>query len=659
MIFRVLPLVALLLAAPIIGRSAAAPNLVPANFQQQTDSLGFIWDLDSNGSVQNGSNCFSGAMQVEVNGSSFSAQQPMMTPDGSEYFIDANINNSFAINRRVKLEQKAAFVRYVDTLRNISAAPQTVRLNFRIQFNNQMQATIGDSGAPVTNALGAKDSGFAVLRPPGQQGASALVLVSGRNAKLRPTIQNQRNYQFNLTYNLKLAPGESVSLVHALAQRGLNAAPDAKALAKLFAPLNSSRLVADVPPRDRKMIVNFAPGSFGSSPSAPVLTSLLEKLNVERGPVDVLAIGADTRLKGTASCARLEIASARGKTVIPLEKIAALIGDRRETRVLLRDGQTLRGKLTAEGLKFALTTGTTIALDAAALDRLVLRALPGEVPGSAGAWGFVETFEGERLAVKADANVRLRATTAWGVRELALDEVLGCGPTEEDPLGFRVVLKDGSSFVAFLDGDEMTFETSLFGQQKFAPSEIRQIAATPPKVAVEENLEAPPERAQVVVAGGQILAGQIDLPELHFLSSAGVIPVASNLIRTLSNSSAEASEATPVFTATLWGGGTVGGSLREFLVPVRTAGSVFQVPVRDLVSAAVPSPAMPEGLRDKIAALLRDLGHADWEKREAASRELGELGSLTRSALDETVKQTTDAEVRRRAQTLLDTIETL
>ena len=641
-----------LLLAPAL-RAAPPGGLVPANFQPVTDSLGFIWDLDGNGSIGQGANIFSNALYLEVNGSSVSYQQSMMTADASEYFLSGN-QNRMDIARRIKIDAKTGFVRYFDTVRNSTGAPQKIRYALRIQFNNQMQAAITDSGAPLANALGAKDTGFVVLPGVGQQGAAGVFLIAGRGAKLRPTVQNQQNYRINLLYNLQLAAGETVSLAYAVAQRAVNVTPDAKAVAKLLAPLSSPRLLADVPAADRKTLANFAPGTFSGSPTAPALTSFLENLGVERGPTDVLAIGATTRLKGIASCAALTIETPRGKAVVAFENIAAIKGGRREARVLLRDGQALTGALAATGLKFALSTGTTIALDAARLDRLVLRAQPGEAQAAA-PWGFVETFDGDRLAVKPDPALKLRATTAWGVREIAADELTGCGPTEETPFGFQVLLKDGSHFTAFLDGDEMTFDTVLFGKKIFRVSEIRQIAVTQPKQP-EDAADTAPERAQIVLAGGQVLNGQIDLAELHFLTAAGVIPVAANLIRTLHNTSEDAAENAPVFHAAVWGGGAIEGALREVVVPVRSGGSVFQVPVRDLVDAVVPSPAMPEGLRDKISALIRELAHPDWEKREAASRELGELGAMTHTQLEETVKQTNDAEVRRRAQTLLDAI---
>ncbi len=640
-----------LLLAPAL-RAVPPPGLVEANFQPVTDSLGFIWDLDSNGSINQGSSIFSSVFSVELNGSSISYQQSMMAPDASEFFLTGK-SNRLDVSRRIKIDQKIGFVRYFDTITNNSGAPQTLRYAVLINFNNQMQGAITDSGSVLTNAFGPKDTGFIVMPGQNARGPSAIFLLAGRGAKVRPTIQNQQNYRFTATYNLKFAAGETISLAYAGGQRAVTTQPDGKAIAKLLAPLVSPRLLAEIPARDRKQLANFAPGVFSGNATAPAIASFLDGLGVERGPTDVLAIGDTTRLKGVASCARLEIETPRGKATVQFEDIAAVQGGRREARVLLRDGQALAGKLSATGLKFALSTGTTIPLEAAQLDRLVMRTIPGEAQLAA-PWGFVETFEGDRLAVKPNPALKLRATTAWGVREVTADELVACGPTEETPFGFQVLLKDGSHFVAFLDGDEIAFDTTLFGKKNFKVSEIRQIAVTQPKET--DDLGEAPERAKVVLAGGQIFSGQIDVAELHFLSPSGVIPVAANLLRTLRNTSDDATASTPVFIAEVWGGGSIAGTLREAIVPVRSGGSVFQVPVRDLVDAVVPSPAMPERLRDKISALIRELAHPDWEKREAASRELGELGAMTHKQLEEIAKQTTDAEVRRRAQALLDAV---
>ncbi|MHA3774368.1 hypothetical protein ACXR0O_22815 [Verrucomicrobiota bacterium sgz303538] len=594
---------------------------------------------------------------MELNGYSFSAQQGMMSADGSEYFLTSGDLNGIIVSRRIKIETKDALVRYFETFRNTASNPQTVNVNLHIQFNNQMQAITSDSGSANFTALGAKDCGFVAMRRGNQSAPSAAFMIAGPGGKIRPTISNNQNYRVTVTYPLTIAPGEAVSIVHAAAQRTLTGGTDSKSLAKLFAPLKSPRLLTDVPAADRKSLANFRAGSANPASQLPAFSSLFDKLNIQPGPSDLLAIGAETRLKGTASCAGLQIETQRGTTEVAIEKVAAVLGGRREAHVLLRDGQVLSGKLAAKGLKFTLTTGTAMDLDVGALDRLVFRASPSDSQLAAGAWGLVETFDGDRLAVKPASGFRLRANTAWGVREISPDELAGCGPTEENPLGFYVGLKDGSRFIALLDGEEISFDTVLFGRQTFRASEIRQISVVQPKPTTDDNSDAAPDHPQVVIAGGQLLNGQIDLAELHFLSPAGVIPVAPNLLKTLHNTSEDEAGESPAFTAELWGGGTVSGVLREAVLPIRCAGAVLQVPVRDVVDALVPSPAMPQGLRDKVARLIRDLGDPDWEKREAASRELGDLGAMARLQLDETVKQSTDAEVRRRAQALLDSIE--
>ena len=644
----------LLGASAVRAQSASLSRLVPANYSQLSDSLGFIWDVNQNGAINQGSNCFSEAFSLQINGNQFSAQQGLMTPDGSEYFLNANLNG-IDVSRRVRIDVKGASCRFIETLRNSSGSPQTFTVQIRIQFNNRMQATLTDAATPLGAQFGAKDSGLVVVRAANQSPPppSVLWMLASPGGKMRPAVRNENNYRILASYPVTLAPGASVSLVHAAAQRHLTVT-DPKTIAKLFAPLKSSRLVADVPAKERKAFANFrASGMVGGEVALP---SLLEKLGVERGATDVLAIGAETRLKGSASCASLEVETPRGKTQVPFEQVAALIGGPREGRVLLRDGQALSGRLTAKGLKFTLTTGTTMELNAATLDRLVLRATPQDTPAANDVWAFVETFDGDRLAVKPEPTLLLRANTAWGVREITPDELAGCGPSDETPLGFFVTLKDGSRFIALLDGEEISFDTVLFGRKKFPTSAIQKIAVVRTKTADDEE-ERAPEASRLAIIGGQVLGGQIDLAELHFLSPSGVIPVPPNLLRTLHNTNDDGSEESPIFTAELWGGGSVSGALREVLLPVRSGGGVLRVPVREIVDVFVPSPVMPEGLRDKIVVLVRDLGHPDWEKREAASRELGELGPMARVQLEETQKQTTDAEVRRRTQALLDAIQ--
>ena len=101
-------------------------------------------------------------------------------------------------------------------------------------------------------------------------------------------------------------------------------------------------------------------------------------------------------------------------------------------------------------------------------------------------------------------------------------------------------------------------------------------------------------------------------------------------------------------------GDTATGELRESTLPLRTVGGILQVPVTDLVELRTPSPTVPESLRTRITELLADLGNADYNRREAATKELQSLGAVVKEQGADALKATTDPEVRKRLQTLLD-----
>jgi HEAT repeat protein len=75
-----------------------------------------------------------------------------------------------------------------------------------------------------------------------------------------------------------------------------------------------------------------------------------------------------------------------------------------------------------------------------------------------------------------------------------------------------------------------------------------------------------------------------------------------------------------------------------------------------VVEIHVPSPAISESTRNKIAALIRDLGSSEYAKRKAAAAGLQEFGPLARPQLSEVLQQTSDPEVRRSAQTILEEV---
>ena len=219
------------------------------------------------------------------------------------------------------------------------------------------------------------------------------------------------------------------------------------------------------------------------------------------------------------------------------------------------------------------------------------------------------------------------------------------------------MLADGSSFAAFIREGALKLATANDGMQEFAVLEIQRFRAARYKAS---SGPAQPVTPHAVLSGGNLFIGQVDLPVLHFDSQGQVIPIAPPQIKVLrrhesDDSSSEA--ARPLYRAELWDGDVVVAALREETLPLRTGNEVLQVPLADLVELRVPTPTVPESQRSRITELLVDLGHADWKRRESASKELLSLGAIAQEQCQEMLQQATDPEVRNRVQALLDAMK--
>ena len=647
----------ILLGASSTVHGRQVEKLVPASFSQITDSQGFLWDLNAGGYVNRGTNhCFSSAEVLTINGSNFNVRQRMMKPKTRELVLSGS-HAGLQITRRIKVDTKIGAARYVEMFHNPGRSAITANLILHVNLNNTCQAFVTDKGAPLMGVLGKQESGLAVIRRPGDNRPGALLFFGGASSKVKPSIQNQNNHVLQARYSLSVPPGKTVSILHGVAQRHLSARPNLKALAALFKPFRSRKWLADLPSAVRKTVVNLR-GMRGAGGGAPNLATL-DDLEVERGATDVLAFGEETRLRGNATCAGLNIETPYGTASVPFEKVAAIVGGRRSSsggQLFLRDGEILSGKLTARSLRFAMISGLTVEVTIGTLDRLVTRAHPDDGAASESTRAFIETATRNRLAIVGGLDETLSLVTTWGKMTARLGEVRWLRTLEDDQPGHTMRLRDGTRGTGFIDDTEITVETLFFGSQKVRPAEIRSITFVEP--GKRRTLDEPElSEAHVLLAGENVLLGSIDLPQVHFLIAGESLASAPGQIRSLHNEDEGESEGAPMLSGELWGGGTISGQLRETVLPIRARDTVYQVPVRDLLEVSVPSPAISDSLRSKVAQRIRELGDPDWEKREAASRDLAEVGYLAKRQLTEAHQQTTDAEVRRRTKALLDEIE--
>jgi len=356
------------------------------------------------------------------------------------------------------------------------------------------------------------------------------------------------------------------------------------------------------------------------------------------------------------------VESAYGKHTFPLEKVAAIVGHASRAampQVFLRDGQILHGAVHCEDLQFNSSAGPPMKLDAQVMDRLVLREKNEDGQPSPQVCLFLETLDEDRIAVTHETRGEISVTTPWGSTSVPLTEIEWLQAMREDLPGFRIALRDGSRFFAFLDNKALSVKTQDFGECVFQPNQVSGLVAA---LTPAEKEDAPKDLAvpYLTLAGGNLIVGRLEPAQIDFIAMGGVIPRTTSQLRSMRNIAEEEGGdllGGVQFEAEFWNGAVITGQLRQTVLPIRAGDWVARVPVRDILELQCPTPRVTPETQDRIAKLIRELGHPSWEKREAASRELAELGLMAAPQLKEAATQSKDPEVRRRTKKLLEGIE--
>ncbi len=461
------------------GRAHAREKLVPANFQKHRDALGFEWDVQQHGTIGDGSNdCFDGAVALSVNGTNFQPQTSQMTSSGIEYVLERKNLNGFDVTRRILLDTKRSVVRYIESFHNPQSAPRQLQAQLSTTLGSSCAQTITTSGQVFSGALGKKDVGLLTIS--NTQRPCVLFLLGDHRSGHQPAvnIRSQRHYQFNYTINVK--PGKTATLVHLMAQRrGVTPA----SVAQIVKPLYRRRLIQpEIPRALRRTVVNFSVGGWASlQPGAPLqpLLALLENLGVERGEQDVLVTGEETRLRGRLMSEPWTVKTRHGTVEVAPDAVGMLCGgagEGRPMRTFLRNGEILLGPVESHGLRFSTSDGVMVRLEPASVHMFV-RAKQGDGKGVAPehAVAYLETHEGERLALAGQEDLRIPAALPWGTAEFPLQAIECLTYVRNGQPGYRVALTDGSRLRVLLRGEALTVRTLRFGPIQLYPQAIARV----------------------------------------------------------------------------------------------------------------------------------------------------------------------------------------
>lgn len=634
---------------------------MPYNQTPHTDKLGNEWNVEQNGMLNrpnSGNSIIGGCASLMIGNQQFYCNQPMASPDGRDLVMTgAQPLGGMNVTRRLRFLDKEGGIRFVEQFTNTVGRDATITVEIRHNFNGGNRTFLSDRARALAGRLEENQSGAVVLPGQGNNGSPSLLLTvsTPRNVD-KPRVSGRNQYQLSFFHTLTVPAGKTASIIHTIGQAKTSLTPDEEELQKLFRPLSLSRSAKDLPRDVAATLANLKSAQAGEGLESWFPT---ERWGIKPETFDVLAIGDATRLKGTTQCAKLTIKNSLGEVAVPWDEVAALAGSRFAGKsrgcIWLKNGEMLTGQIEALELRFTLVSGLGMDSKIADLDRLVVANAATETKWPDGIAALIETQTGDRIALN-EAAATLPMATAWGDWPLELKELIALTPPEDGAVSGLARFRDGSRVRLLPSGDQVTLATKRFGSRPMALADIRQIVtaeAAKPSADPDED----PAQSFVDLTGDQRLIARITADKLRLATSGGLVELTPASIRDLRDVTEEQETRGNIdgriYQAELWGGGTVIGPCADATVRIEGKGFAWTVPMRHVTRIGNPVPTIESAVMARIGTLIRELGDEKWKTREAASTQLKELGPLARPSLQEAAKRSTDAEVTRRIEVLL------
>ena len=430
---------------------------------QVNDGAGYRWDISSNGQVSDGTNdAYDGGMQLRVGGTYFSnSGQGRLSADGREVEIGPWKQGAIQVYRRVYVDPKVGYCRWIDLFENPSGETQSIKIQYYSNLGLSVTSTYTTTGGTNTTA---KDWGI-VTGETSSSSRPIIVHVFGtRGSRIKPTFRYTRNndsvYQ---DLDLKVPAGKTVAVCTFHAQR--RPMSKAREFLKAFKP---RRELAKVPTALRRIIVNMGGA-----------TLTLGNIDLPRHEKhDLAVLRNQNELLGKILNERFDLETFYGKLELPAARVVGInvpAPDDPHVQVILVDGQVVAGKLLNAPLRIRLTNGNEMSLPPAKLNAATFALSPqrpGEIKLSE---PTVLLRAGQQLSFqKADLDCTFQ--TLYGTVKLNADDLQAIYfDTPEGGL-HRAVFRNGSTLSGLLASGELKLKLRLGPELKIPRHLVGQVA---------------------------------------------------------------------------------------------------------------------------------------------------------------------------------------
>lgn len=475
-----------------------------------TDGAGFRWDINSNGMVSDGTNdAYDGGMQLQVNGSSFSwGSSGRLGKDGREVEIGPWSKGPIRVYRRIYVDGKIGYCRWIDIFENTAASARTLTLRYYSNMGASTRRTYTTGGR---GTLTDRDWGL-VTGYRGRSSRPAVIHVfATRGARNKPRMEYSSNNDNIYHYmTLKVPAGKTVAVCLFEAQRR----PFDTAM-KFLRGFRPSRELRKVPAPLRRIIVNM--GGF-------MLTlGTLELPRHDKFDLAVLRNGDE--LLGTILNDRFLVETFYGRLDLPANRVVGIAvptASDPHVRVGLTDGQVIAGRLLSAPLRFKLANGNEMALKVRDLQTAAFRlssARPEQIPVKQ---PIIVLRSGQRLFFRR-GDLPLDFQSEYGLQRLRSADIMSI---QFDTAGgglHRVEFRNGSVLSGLLAADELKLKLDL-GPMLTIP---RHLAL---RVMMPASSIAATLLSTMTLRNGDTLYGRIAEEKFTVRTGSGLITVASDTV---------------------------------------------------------------------------------------------------------------------------------
>jgi hypothetical protein len=635
-------------------------QIVPLPHAMQEDS-GLLWTVNVDGSVTDGNNeLYDSGGQLFIGPNSPYAppiQQTTFDPEHNELLFPVQSAMGLSISRRVAVDAKAGWCRYVEVLDNPSAKPIRAQVKLRFDLSLGVQAT----EQVADDKRGGLPRGLAVFD--GQHGVAMVAAARGNRVPVQ-FVNEPGGEAIEFTYDVEVPARRTIALAHVHARRA--------SLAEAAAFVRSTKekdWLRGLPKQVIAWLANFPTGErFAGG------------VDILRGDLlDVVELRGGDLYKGTLKEPSYRLQTAYGPVELPADRVVAMVtlGEFRPTQLLVTtDGQIFGGSLEAKGgtLRLELSSGQVTNVPLNTVRRFGYRMREGEggdgrsaadaaATGPVGDKPMVMLRTGDRIAVETPA-APVSVATCYGLLRLDPRNIASLSfQSEEHEHGVHEVrLTDGSRFAGVVS--EERFDLKLLGaggrDGAARPAGFAATGISRLQLAREPD-EPGTDAATVTLGNGDVLVGGLT-GKLVLETAFDAIEVNSEELRSLrpgggaADATASAPRQAPAPTEvqlTLWDGATLSGKLRGDALDCRLGcGAAVKVPVALVKEYAQPQPTPPAQAIARIKAVVAELNADDWKARDRAASQLAALGPGSAGVL-KTMRDGQPPEVRQRIDQIL------